>query len=133
MMKDEIRNVIPIMDNETMAESISIQFSIAVRTLGRIADRLGYRIPQFRCPPPSAKYQRSVRKTGDENLSISIVIRGRPWLAILADIVEGFVIANTQSGQDSEIRNILWDCISTNALQKIDTDSSEAQVMSSAA
>ena len=133
MMKDEIRNVIPIMDNETMAESISIQFSIAVRTLGRIADQLGYRIPQVRGPPPSAKYQRSVRKTGDENLSISIVIRGRPWLAILADIVEGFVIANTQSGQDSEIRNILWDCISTNALQKIDTDSSEAQVMSSAA
>ena len=121
------------MNNETMAESISIKFSIAVRTLGRIADQLGYRIPQFRCPPPSAKYQRSVRKTGDENLSISIVIRGRPWLAILADIVEGFVIANIQSGQDSEIRNILWDCISTNALQKIDTDSSEAQVMSSAA
>ena len=133
MMKDEIRNVIPIIDNETMAESISIQFSIAVRTLGRIADQLGYRIPKFRCPNPSAKYQRSGRKTGDENLSISIVIRGRPWLAILADIVEGFVIANTQSGQDSEIRNILWDCISTNALQKIDTDSSEAQVMSSAA
>ena len=133
MMKDEIRNVIPLMDNETMAESISIQFSIAVRTLGRIADQLGYRIPQFRCPPPSAKYQRSVRKTGEENLSISIVIRGRPWLAILADIVEGVVIANTQSGQDSELRNILWDCISTNALQKIDTDSSEAQVMSSAA
>ena len=132
-MKDEIRNVIPIMDNENMAESISIQVTKADRTLGRIADQLGYRIPPFRCPPPSAKYQRSVRKTGEENLSISIVIRGRPWLAILADIVEWFVIAKTQSWQDSEIRNILWNCISTNALQKIDTDSSEAQVMSSAA
>ena len=101
-----------------MAESVSIQFSITVRTLGRIANQLGYVTPQFRCPPPSAQYQRSVRRNHDD-LSISIVIRGRPWLAVLADIVEGFVIANAKLGQDSEIRNILWDTIGCNDLQVI--------------
>lgn len=115
-----------------MAESVSIQFSITIRTLGRIAHQLGYQTPQFRCPPPSAKYQRSVRRNNDV-LSISIVIRGRPWLAVLADIVEGFVLANAKLVQDSEIRNILWDCIASNNLQKTDFEFSESHAMSSAA
>ena len=115
-----------------MAESVSIQFSITVRTLGRIANQLGYVTPQFRCPPPSAQYQRSVRRNHDD-LSISIVIRGRPWLAVLADIVEGFVIANAKSGQDSEIRNILWDTIGCNDLQRTDFDFQDTPAISSAA
>ncbi|MEE3015229.1 MAG: hypothetical protein VX337_00025, partial [Actinomycetota bacterium] len=68
-----------------------------------------------------------------DDLSISIVIRGRPWLAVLADIVEGFVIANAKSGQDSEIRNILWDTIGSNGLQKNDFDLQSSPAISSAA
>jgi len=93
---------------------------------------LGYATPQFRCPPPSAQYQRSIRRNNDD-LSISIVIRGRPWLAVLADIVEGFVIANSGSGQESEIRNILWDTIGCNDLQKTDFDFQDTPAISSAA
>ena len=121
-----------MLHTKSMAESVSIQFSRTIRTLGRIANQLGYVTPQFRCPPPSAQYQRSIRRNKDD-LSISIVIRGRPWLAVLADIVEGFVIANAKSGQDSEIRNILWDTIGSNGLQKNDFDLQSSPAISSAA
>jgi hypothetical protein len=52
---------------------------------------------------------------------------------VLADIVEGFVVANVKLAQDAEIRNMLWDCIASNNLQKTDFEFSENHAISSAA
>jgi len=103
-----------------MAESYSLKFVKVVRTLERIADQRGFTAPAFRCPPPSAKFQRSIKKLDDNKVTISIVIRERPWLAVLADIVEGFVIVNKLSGREPELRNLLWDSIASNNLQKVE-------------
>ena len=103
-----------------MAESYSIKFLKVIRTLERIAGQRGFVAPSFRCPPPSAKFQRSIKKLDNDKVTISIVARDRPWLAVLADIVEGFVIANSSSERESELRNLLWDSIASNDLQIIE-------------
>lgn len=118
-----------------MAESYSVNFVSVVRTLGRIANQREFISPSFRCPPPSAKFQRSMRNLGEGEITISIVIRERPWLAVLADIVEGFVIANKSLERESELRNLLWDSIASNNLQKTEYETQRPpnQFISSAA
>lgn len=103
-----------------MAESYSINFLKVIRTLERIAGQRGFVAPSFRCPPPSAKFQRSLKKLKDDKVVVSIVVRDRPWLAVLADIVEGFVIANNSSEREPELRNLLWDSIASNDLQIVE-------------
>ena len=100
-----------------MAESYSIKFVKVVRTLERIANQRGFNVPTFRSPPPTAKFQRTVKKQPDKKLIISIVVRERPWLAVLADIIEGFVLANKPSNRESELRDLLWDSISSNGFE----------------
>ena len=51
---------------------------------------------------------------------VAIGVRERPWLAVLADIVEGFVIANNSSEREPELRNLLWDSIASNDLQIVE-------------
>tara|TARA_B100000686_G_C16767398_1_gene962739 strand:- start:859 stop:1089 length:231 start_codon:yes stop_codon:yes gene_type:complete len=76
-----------------------------------------------------------MRNLGEGEITISIVIRERPWLAVLADIVEGFVIANKSLERESELRNLLWDSITSNDLQKTEyeTQRPPSQFISSAA
>jgi len=42
-------------------------------------------------------------------VTISIVLRERPWAAVLADMIEGIAIANELSGIEADrIRAALW-------------------------
>ena len=50
-------------------------------------------MPTFRSPPGISDVQRSIRRRGG-SATVAVVLRGRPWGAVLADMIEGIVAAN---------------------------------------
>jgi hypothetical protein len=93
-------------------ESPSLRFAAAVRALGLEARRAGLRMPAFRSPPRLDGVARSVRRRPDGNATIAVVVRGRPWPAVLADMVEGIVVANHLHGVRADrARAGLWSSV----------------------
>jgi hypothetical protein len=90
-------------------ESTSVRFAAAVRTLGVEARRRGLAVPGFRSPPRLRGVDRSLRRRVDGGAMVAVVLRGRPWPAVLADLVEGVVAANRLSGPAADqARAALW-------------------------
>jgi len=86
----------------------TLDFAHAARLLGREARRRGLVAPSFRCPPRIVGVQRSVRRhrTG---AVVAVQLKGRPWLAVLADMIEGVVVANDLDPQRAaRLRTDLW-------------------------
>lgn len=89
-------------------ESTSIRFAGAARDLGRAARLCGLTPPAFTSPPRLAGVSRTIRRRRN-GVTIAIVLRGRPWPAVLADMIEGILVANNLSGLDADpIRTALW-------------------------
>ncbi len=90
-------------------ESTSMRFAATVRALGMEARRLGLAVPGFRSPPRLIGVQRSLRRRGDGSALVSVVVRDRPFAAVLADCVEGVVVANRLDGtRADQARAALW-------------------------
>jgi hypothetical protein len=90
-------------------ESPSLRFAEAVRSLGREARRIGVTMPAFRSPPRLDGVQRSLRRRTDGGAVIAVVVRGRPWPAVVADMIEGVVAANRLTGPAADrARAALW-------------------------
>ena len=69
-------------------------------------------MPAFRSPPRLEGVARSVRRRADGNTTIAVVVRNRPWSAVLADMVEGIVVANHLHGLDADrARARLWSTV----------------------
>lgn len=83
-------------------------FATAARTLTREARRHGLVGPSFRCPPRLVGVDRTIRRRGDGAV-VSVRVRGRPWAAVLADMIEGVVVANRLDPPESDrLRADLW-------------------------
>jgi hypothetical protein len=92
--------------------STSLRFAAVARGLDVVARRHGLRMPSFRSPPRIAGAARTLRRRADGSAMVSVVIRGRPWPAVLADMVEGVLAANDLTGAPAEqIRAALWDAV----------------------
>ncbi len=90
-------------------ESPVVRFAEAVRALGMEARRNRLRMPGFRSPPRLDGVDRSVRRRADGGATIAVVVRGRPWAAVVADMVEGVIVANGLSGAAADrTRAKLW-------------------------
>jgi hypothetical protein len=90
-------------------EATSLQFASAARTLGRVARGRGLIVPGFRSPPRLDGVERSVRRRADGAATVSILLRGRPWVAVLADMIEGIVVVNDLAGGPAtRCRTALW-------------------------
>lgn len=90
-------------------EPTSVRFAHVVRALAATARTEGLRPPTFRCPPRVKDAVRTVRRGGDGNATVAVVVKGRPWPAVLADMVEGVVVANRLAGPGAErARTALW-------------------------
>ena len=90
-------------------EATSLRFSSAARTLGHAARQRGLDVPGFRSPPRLAGVERSLRRRPDGGATIAIRLRGRPWSAVLADMIEGIVVANGLRGASADrARTALW-------------------------
>ena len=89
----------------------TVHFTHAARLLAREARRLGLVAPGYRCPPRVVGVQRSIRRhpTG---AVVAVLVRGRPWAAVVADMIEGVVVANRLTPPVADrVRTELWAAI----------------------
>jgi hypothetical protein len=94
-------------DSPTTATTV--EFAAAARLLTREARRRGLIGPSFRCPPRLVGVDRSLRRQGAAAV-VSVRLRGRPWIAVLADMIEGVVVANRlQAPHADRLRADLWE------------------------
>src|SRR3954452_4390096 len=92
----------------------SLDFSHAARSVADAARRAGWQVPSFRSPPRLAGVQRTMRRRADGSLVVAVRIHGRPWPAIVADLVEGVVVANGFDGAAAQsCRERLWAAVSS--------------------
>ena len=98
-------------------EATSLRFAAAARALGHAARRRGLVVPGFRSPPRLPEVDRSLRRRPDGHAMIAIRLRGRPWMAVISDMVEGVVAANALTGAEADgARRALWACLEAAAL-----------------
>lgn len=89
-------------------QSSTIQFAEAARALGRAARARGLLAPSFRSPPRVPGVDRTIRRH-ELNCVVAVRTRGRPWVAVAADMVEGVIVANRLSGKPAvRVRGALW-------------------------
>jgi hypothetical protein len=71
----------------------SLRFSAAAQIVAAEARRLGLTVPGFRSPPGITGATRTIRRGPDGGV-VSIAVRGRPQADVVADLIEGVVVAN---------------------------------------
>ncbi|MFN2609171.1 MAG: hypothetical protein ABR511_14980 [Acidimicrobiales bacterium] len=81
-----------------MAVAASLRFAAAARVLSVEAQRRGLAAPGFRSPPRRPGTDRTVRRRPDGLAVVAVRVRGRPFTAVAADMVEGVLVANGVSG-----------------------------------
>ena len=92
-------------------ESSSLQFAATVRTLGGAARARGLVVPGFRSPPKVPGAERTIKRRA-EGGTVAVVIKGRPYQAVIADLIEGIVVVNDLSGAEAtRIRTHLWEAV----------------------
>lgn len=74
-------------------QSTTVNFATAARTLGREARERGLLVPGFRCPPRVIGLDRTLKRT-NSGVTVAVRVKDRPWVAILADMIEGVIAAN---------------------------------------
>ena len=99
------------------ASGTTVDFSHAARLLAREARRQGLVAPSYRCPPRVVGVQRTLRRHAGGAV-VAVQVRGRPWAAVLADMIEGVVVANQLMPPDANrVRTELWQAIGSPVLQ----------------
>ena len=89
-------------------EATSLRFAHAARTIADVARLHGLDAPTFRSPPNIAGVQRSLRRRGG-SATVSVRLRHRPWVAVLADMIDGVIAANRLTGAAADtVRTALW-------------------------
>ena len=86
----------------------TVEFAAAARTLGRAAARRGLVAPSFRCPPRLVGIDRTIRRRAGAAV-VSVRVKDRPREAVLADMIEGVVVANALAAPEADrTRTELW-------------------------
>ena len=97
-------------------EATSVRFAAAARTLGQVTRRRGLVVPGFRSPPRLRGADRSLRRSASGSATVSVRLKGRPWSAVVADMIEGVVAANQLSGSSADhTRTALWAAVEAEA------------------
>lgn len=85
----------------------TLSFSAAVRAVAGEARRMGLTVPAFRSPPGLTGADRTIRRRRG-TLVVAIRIRDRTFADVVADVVEGVLVANSvPRGADLRIRRRL--------------------------
>ena len=92
-----------------MEPATTIDFASTARTLTREARRRGLIAPSYRCPPRIVGLDRSIRRRPDAGAVVSVRVAGRPLAAMVADMIEGVVVANSLRPPHADrLRAELW-------------------------
>jgi hypothetical protein len=94
-----------------MEPATTYQFARAARALAGEARSAGLAAPSFRSPPRLSGVNRTLRRRG-RSVVVAVRVRGRPWVAVLGDLIEGIVVANSLGGAEADrVRARLWEVI----------------------
>lgn len=100
---------------DDVPRSIAIDLASTVRVITRSLRSLGLGAPGFRSPPRLIGVDRSIRRRSSgsaEHCVVSVRVRGRPWSAVVADLVEGAVVANELVSPEADrVRHALWEAL----------------------
>ena len=108
--KSATDTVTPRRDTDFVVESQSVQFGEAARSVARRARSLGLATPVFKSPPRIVGVSRTIRRRDDGQAVVAIAFRGRPWNAVLADMIDGVLVVNElQGAAASRARDDLWE------------------------
>ena len=101
-----------------MEAATTVEFAAAARAITREARRRGLVGPSFRCPPRLVGVDRSIRRRPDGAV-VSIRLHDRPRSAVLADMIEGVVVANRlRPPQADRLRTDLWTVLEAAAVTR---------------
>jgi hypothetical protein len=76
----------------------SLRFADTVRRLAVETRSLSLEMPGFRSPPRLAGADRSLRRRPGAPPAVAVRLAGRPFAAVVLDMVEGVVVANGLTG-----------------------------------
>ena len=95
-------------------EATSLQFSAAARALAAAARARGLLVPGFRSPPRVRGAERTLRRTRTGAVTVAVLLRDRPFAAVMADMVEGVLVANELTGMEAtRVRTALWEALAS--------------------
>jgi len=93
----------------------ALDFAHAAKLLAAEARRLGLVAPSYRCPPRIVGVDRSLRRY-QGGIVVSVQLKGRPWAAVVGDMIEGVVVANGLLPPAADrVRTALWQSIGEQA------------------
>ena len=96
-----------------------LAFAEAARQLGMAVQGQGLVMPSFRSPPRELGRRRTLVRHTDGSVTVAVMVRNRVWVAVLADMVEGVVVANQLDGIDAEaVRDRLWAAFEAESAQR---------------
>ena len=108
-------SVTPWVHDGVVDAARTFEFAQGARALTAVARRLGLVAPSFRCPPRLVGADRTIRRRGGRAV-VSVRVRGRPIVAVHADMVEGVVVTNGLETPDADrVRSELWETLTTEA------------------
>lgn len=97
-------------------ESTTIRFARAARELSRTSRLCGVVAPSFISPPRRTDVSRTIKRRPNGTV-VAVSLRARPWAAVLADMVDGVIVANGLSGVEADkVRGALWLAVSEAAV-----------------
>jgi hypothetical protein len=97
----------------------AVDFSRAARVLSREARARGLLVPGFRCPPRVVGVHRTLRRQ-QNGAVVAVQVRGRPWFVVVADMIEGVVVANSLKPPAADrLRTELWSVVATELPQAL--------------
>jgi len=96
----------------------TVHFAHTARLLADTARSLGLMAPGFRSPPRLVGVDRTVRRRGDDHAVVAVRLTGRPAWAVVADMVEGVVVANGLLPPEADrVRAHLWEAVTGAGLE----------------
>jgi hypothetical protein len=92
--------------------SRSLRFADTARLLTDTVRRGGLTPPTFRSPPRVLGRDRTLRRRDDGPAAVAVRLGGRPFVAVVADMIEGVVAANQLDGPAAEEwRRAMWTAV----------------------
>jgi hypothetical protein len=94
-------------------QATSVQFAAVARSLATVARARGLVVPGFRSPPRVAGAERTLQWPARGGApTVAVQLKGRPFGAVVADMVEGIVVANELDPPEAtRARTALWEAV----------------------
>ena len=89
--------------------SRSLRFADTARLLTDTLRLGGLAAPTFRSPPRVLGRDRTLRRRSDGTVAVAVRLGGRPFVGVVADMIDGVIITNELTGPAAdEWRRALW-------------------------